>query len=169
MLSAGWGVQVGGDTADTDAVRHRLRREKAGHAEAVGAVVRVLHRLRLQVGLGEIDPALRCRRAGIVASLLSCAAVQVPKAAQMVAEEQRRWAGLTMFRRKMPKMARALALQYLHFSAHVGQQLRDVHCCQGATALGGRGEDSIGKQLVNVQTWGNVRGVPPPFREEVLD
>mmetsp|Transcript_147129 Transcript_147129/g.472558 ORF Transcript_147129/g.472558 Transcript_147129/m.472558 type:complete len:156 (-) Transcript_147129:443-910(-) len=155
MLSAGWGVQVGGDTADTDAVRHRLRREKAGHAEAVG--------------LGEIDPALRCRRAGIVASLLSCAAVQVPKAAQMVAEEQRRWAGLTMFRRKMPKMARALALQYLHFSAHVGQQLRDVHCCQGATALGGRGEDSIGKQLVNVQTWGNVRGVPPPFREEVLD
>mmetsp|Transcript_147141 Transcript_147141/g.472627 ORF Transcript_147141/g.472627 Transcript_147141/m.472627 type:complete len:153 (-) Transcript_147141:351-809(-) len=130
MLSAGWGVQVGGDTADTDAVRHRLRREKAGHAEAVG--------------LGEIDPALRCRRAGIVASLLSCAAVQVPKAAQMVAEEQRRWAGLTMFRRKMPKMARALALQYLHFSAHVGQQLRDVHCCQGATALGGRGVGLIG-------------------------
>mmetsp|Transcript_12869 Transcript_12869/g.33403 ORF Transcript_12869/g.33403 Transcript_12869/m.33403 type:complete len:111 (-) Transcript_12869:253-585(-) len=44
MLSAGWGVQVGGDTGDTDAVRHRLRRAvKAGHAEAVDAVVGVLH------------------------------------------------------------------------------------------------------------------------------
>jgi len=111
MLSAGWGVQVEGrdpkaSRPDTDAVRHRLRRAvKAGHAKAVDAVVGVLHRLRLQVGLGEIDPALCCRREGIVASLLSCAVVQVPKAAQLVAEEQRRWPGLTMFRRKIPKMA----------------------------------------------------------------